>query len=251
MSKILWGTGWGWICRAQGRHPAGRGSPPLSPGREPTARFADCPQAVLPWPGKGEWLPPGLETCQTQFQPDEAGLLPGVAFHAGHSLGETCPHPSPGGQAPLSPHSPWVRPTSSPLGLGGSVQKVQAMSHGAQGPAACAYPVAKQPPRPPPHLPWAGRPLGKGRGYVLFKRHNRGVRWLSPGRPHPKVKYPTCSRWARGNWPGSHCFFVLLKMVADTHHHHHTPTPHLPEPWSRGRGTPHSPGGKEPQLLRV
>lgn len=61
-----------------------------------------------------------------------------------------------------------------------------------------------------------------------FKCHNRGVHWLNPGRPHPKVKHPTCSRWARGNWPGSHCFSVLLKMAADRP---------PPEPWSRGRST--------------
>lgn len=46
--------------------------------------------------GRAEWLRPGFRsTCRTQFQPDEAGLLPTATFHPSPGQRQACPDPIP------------------------------------------------------------------------------------------------------------------------------------------------------------
>lgn len=60
---------------------------------------SDCPYVntqCRPGSGRAEWLRPGFRnTCRTQFQPDEAGLLPTATFHPSPGQWQACPDPIP------------------------------------------------------------------------------------------------------------------------------------------------------------
>lgn len=102
--------------------------------------------------GNGERLQPGLETCQTRFQPDEAGLLPAVALRASHRRGDSSTS-SPRSQACLLPRSPRVRTDELTLlfrGLRSEGPSHGPRSSGTQHP--CALPAVKQ----------VGAPRGEG-----------------------------------------------------------------------------------------
>lgn len=106
MSKIFWRVWWGLAHWAQGSHPRPGGQPPLRlfPEQTNCSLCGLCQQAVLSRPREG-WVAATRfrNTCQAQFQPDEAGLFPMATFHLSPGQREPCRVPSPGSQAVCSP----------------------------------------------------------------------------------------------------------------------------------------------------
>lgn len=90
-----------------------------------------------------------------------------------------------------------------------------------------------------PGPPWPILPEADGRNWAKedARRYCSTPATRGPGEPwtpHPpgkKVKYPICSRWTRGNGPGSHwLLFAGLKMMAENKTtQQYTPLPPSPQ----------------------